>query len=274
MKSFLINEFDVPKGSTLDIRELRNKQANRANIIAEIRKLTDDPRIAMNDTILIYYAGHGATMPPPEGWPGYSPTPPTPEGWSKDVEIQCIVASDVVVSEKNRRHYVSGVVLDRTLSALLHDLADKHGSNIVRRTVDSSTFLVDSRLLSQTVILDCCHSGSGTRDSPQTVRSVDFRDPSGGRITVPSDYDREIWSEFIGRGGVVADEYRHAGLASHVLLAACGSKEVASDGYSFTSALLEYFKTASLRFLSYDVLIRTIDPNNRLSYVTEHLLKR
>ena len=265
MKSFLVNEFDVPKGSTLDIRELRNKQANRANIIAEIRKLTDDPRIAMNDAILIYYAGHGATMPPPEGWPGYSPTPPTPEGWSRDVEIQCIVASDAVVSTENRRHYVSGVVLDRTLSALLHDLADKHGSNIVRRMVNFFAFLVYS-LLSQTVILDCCHSGSGTRDCPQTVRSVDFRDPDGGRITVPSDYDLEIWNKFIGRGGLVADEYRHAGLASHVLLAACGSKEVASDSYSFTSALLKYLKTPSLdlKSLSYEVLIRTIDPNNHL----------
>jgi hypothetical protein len=146
MKSFLVNAFDVPEGSTLDIRELKNKDATRANIIDEICKLKGDNLVKENDAILIYYAGHGATMPPPEGWPGYSSTPPTPKGWPEDVEIQCIVASDVAVSKENQKHHVSGVVLDRTLAALLHDLADTRGSNIVRRAVYSSAFLVHSLL--------------------------------------------------------------------------------------------------------------------------------
>jgi len=96
MKSFLVDAFNVPEGSNLDIRELKNKEATRANIITEICKLKGDNLVKRNDAILIYYAGHGATMPPPEGWPGYSPTPPA-EGWPEDVQIQCIVASDAVV---------------------------------------------------------------------------------------------------------------------------------------------------------------------------------
>jgi hypothetical protein len=141
MKSFLVNAFNVPTGSTLDIRELKDKKATHANIIDELRKLKDDNLVKKNDAILIYYAGHGATMPPPEGWPGYSSTPPMPNGWPEDVEIQCIVASDAVVSKQNQKYCVSGVVLDRTLAALLQDLADKRGSNIVRRAVHASALL-------------------------------------------------------------------------------------------------------------------------------------
>ena len=147
MKSFLIDAFNVPEGSTLDIRELKNEEATRANIIAEICKLKDDDLVKKNDAILIYYAGHGARMPPPKGWPGYSSTPPTPEGWPEDIEIQCIVASDAVVSKENQNYYVSGVVLDRTLAALLHDLADERGNNIVCRLIYSSTFPIQAHNL-------------------------------------------------------------------------------------------------------------------------------
>ncbi|PPQ91266.1 hypothetical protein CVT25_006383 [Psilocybe cyanescens] len=248
MKKFLVAAFDVPEGSNLDIRQLKNKDATRANIISEIRKLKTSGLVKMNDAILIFYAGHGATMPPPEGWPGHSATPPA-EGWPEAAEIQCIVASDVKISQENRKYFANGVVLDRTLAALLHDLADSKGNNI-------------------TVILDCCHSGSGTRDAlePEIVRGVEFKDPEGTRITVQKDYDQETWDKFIdsGRGSVIDHKYRHAGLSSHVLLAACGSKEKASDGYSFTQALLDYLGTASLEALSYVVLMRNIDPKNRL----------
>lgn len=130
MKNFLLDAFDVPQGSILDIRELKNEYATHDNIIAEISKLQNDESIKINDAILIYYAGHGATMPPPEGWPGYSANAPA-DGWPEHTEIQCIVASDAVVSVNNQGYFATGVVLDRTLAGLLHDLADHKGSNIV-----------------------------------------------------------------------------------------------------------------------------------------------
>lgn len=64
-------------------------------------------------------------------------------------------------------------------------------------------------------------------------------------------------------------KYRHAGLESHVLLAACGSEEKASDGYSFTQGLLDYLKRASLSALSYVGLIRGIDLKNPGSVVLQ-----
>lgn len=135
MKSFLLSSFDVPQDSKLDIRQLKNEEATHVNIIAAISKLETDNLVKKNDAILIYYSGHGAAMPPPEGWPGHSRNEPE-GGWPEEAKIQCIVASDASVSKENRGYFASGVVLDRTLAALLHDLADKKGSNIVRQTLN------------------------------------------------------------------------------------------------------------------------------------------
>ncbi|KAH9485774.1 hypothetical protein JR316_0002689 [Psilocybe cubensis] len=242
MKDFLLSSFDVPEGSQLDIRELTNEAATHSKIIDAIRKLEIDPLVKKNDAILIYYSGHGASIPPPEGWPGYSRKEPE-GGWPEKTKIQCIVAADAQVSKENHRHFASGVVLDRTLAALLHNLADKKGSNI-------------------TIILDCCHSGSGTRDASELFRGIEFSSPEGKPITVPGDYQMSIWEKFIdfNRGAVIDYKYRHAGLESHVLLAACGSEERASDGYSFTQGLLNYLKkdTINLSALSYVGLIRGV----------------
>lgn len=138
MERFLVDAFDVPSGSTLDIRTLKNEAAIATNIVKAIQQLMDDDKIKQNDIILIHYAGHGAKMPPPEGWPGWTPTPPLPDGWPEDVEIQCIVAHDVKVSEiRPQKYYATGVVPDRTLNVLLRELADKKGNNIVRFLLSS-----------------------------------------------------------------------------------------------------------------------------------------
>ncbi|KAI0033891.1 hypothetical protein K488DRAFT_69563 [Vararia minispora EC-137] len=243
MHDFLIGAFDVQAPSSIDLRILKNEQATSARIIEAIAKLKDDKKVKQTDVILIYFAGHGATMPPPKGWPGWAPTPPL-GGWTEDVEIQCIVAHDAAVSMVAPSKYsAGGVIPDRTLNVLLRELADAKGNNI-------------------TVILDCCHSSSGTRsadDGPEELnRKVDLKDPMGNRATIPEGYDRRIWGPYFCRGAVLDWEYRHAGLGSHVLIAACGRKEQAADGLSFTQALLELLKQRFLDALSYTLLIKSI----------------
>ncbi|KAI0030607.1 peptidase C14, caspase domain-containing protein, partial [Vararia minispora EC-137] len=132
MKSFLTGAFDSVDGFALDIKVIRNQEATAEKIRSAVESLRTNDVIKRGDPILIYYAGHGSTLPPPEGWPGH------------DVEIQCLVGYDAFCSERDGKYLVEGVVPDRTLAALLHRLADAKGNNI-------------------TVILDCCHSGSGTR---------------------------------------------------------------------------------------------------------------
>lgn len=121
IRNYLVNAFPVPEGRDLDIRSLTNEEATHSAIIQRIAEFKDDPTIKKNDAILIYYAGHGAALPPPPGWPTKS-------------ELQCLVAYDVQVSKSpsGNAYCVDGVVLDVTLATLLRELADVKGNNIVR----------------------------------------------------------------------------------------------------------------------------------------------
>jgi hypothetical protein len=89
-------------------------------------------------------------------------------------------------------------------------------------------------------------------------RTVDLVDPKGNRVTIQGDYDKHIWGPLFTRGAVLDYEYRHAGLGSHVLLAGCGLKEFATDGFSFTQALVQFLQAAFIDALSYTVLIQNI----------------
>ena len=112
----------------------------------------------------------------------------------------------------------------------------------------------------KTVILDCCHSGSGTRsykEPTELVRGID-----AGHV--PSDLDRDFWIDFessqsSGRGTEVNAGFAQHGLRSHVLLAACGSEELALEYKSrglFTQRLLEALTTFEIDKLTYTGLIQ------------------
>ncbi|KAI0031228.1 peptidase C14, caspase domain-containing protein, partial [Vararia minispora EC-137] len=130
VKEFLISSLGVPNDDT-HIRILLNKNATRDRIISSFEELANDSTIKMDDPILIFYAGHGSTLPKPSKWD------------SNSSEIQCLVAHDAGYDNKERT-WVKGVVPDVTLASLLTTLAKEKGNNI-------------------TVVLDCCHSGSGAR---------------------------------------------------------------------------------------------------------------
>ena len=112
----------------------------------------------------------------------------------------------------------------------------------------------------QTVILDCCHSGSGTRnykDPTELARGIDIGN-------IPSDLDRDIWIDFesskiSGRGTEVNAGFTHGGLRSHVLLAACGSEESAIERNGrglFTQRLLDALMTFEIDKLTYAGLLQ------------------
>ncbi|KAF8436545.1 hypothetical protein L210DRAFT_3548334 [Boletus edulis BED1] len=105
-------------------------------------------------------------------------------------------------------------ILDRTIGALIEDIAKAKGDNI-------------------TVIFDCCHSASGTRgqDDECVPRSVDLH------FNIPETLDDYIWGS---RDVSIASNFAYHGLRSHVLLAACREKASAYEhkGRGFTSAHL------------------------------------
>ncbi|KZV76174.1 hypothetical protein PENSPDRAFT_680379 [Peniophora sp. CONT] len=180
------------------------------------------------DPILIYYAGHGSTLPKPEGWTSENP------------RIQCLSPHDARIGADNS---VINVIPDRTFGALLEQLAEAKGNNI-------------------TVILDCCHSGSGTRNDA-VPRGMEFKDGAGTELTISSSYQRDIWVHS-QRGVAYLPKFANAGLTSHVVLAACGPDESAYEDRikhegRFTSAFLSVLETAGTDTLTYAELIRRLD---------------
>ena len=113
----------------------------------------------------------------------------------------------------------------------------------------------------QTVILDCCHSGSGTRGKDDLVRGIG---PVNGKIS--PELDRHLWIGFesskgLERGTDVNADYTHRGLKSHVLLAACGSEESAIERKGrglFTQGLLDTLRTSEIDKLTYARLLQRI----------------
>ncbi|VDB91742.1 unnamed protein product [Peniophora sp. CBMAI 1063] len=183
---------------------------------------------AYGDPILIYYAGHGSTLPKPEGWV------------SENSRIQCLSPHDARVGPNNT---VINVIPDRTFGALLERLADKKGKNI-------------------TVILDCCHSGSGTRNDA-VPRGMEFKSVDDKELTLDPMYQRDLWAS-AQRGIPYMANFANTGLTSHVVLAACGPDESAYEDREkhegrFTSAFLGVLENAGTDTLTYSELIGRLD---------------
>ncbi|KAG8837877.1 hypothetical protein FRC18_007460 [Serendipita sp. 400] len=223
-KSYLETSLSVP---TTQITTLYDAEATRDAIVKSIRDFKDDSRIQNGDPILIFYAGHGGTGKHPTG----------------STEIQILLSYDTSC-EDNKGRKICGVP-DRTMGVLLDELAKAKGDNI-------------------TVIFDCCHSGSLTRDAKRAnlVRGVKQE------IVVPNDLDKDILGSIkdisSGTRSTTSDsKFLKAGLNSHVLLAACGSQETAKEDSAgtrgiFTKALLDVLVTVGAEKLTYADLIERL----------------
>ncbi|CAE6441338.1 unnamed protein product [Rhizoctonia solani] len=205
-QDYLTQELRVPQHQ---ITILLNQQATRSQIVGAFRALGKDPRINVKDPIVIFYAGHGAKLKKPEGWQA-----------STD-HIQALVPYDTKVQDGSGNPVVP--IPDRTVAALLNEVSVSKGNNI-------------------TVIFDCCHSASATREQTTLGRIARYV-PSDELPPIPLDTDKDILpTSSSNRYATIAKGFAHRELRSHVLLAACGSDEVAYEtagSGDFTSALLK-----------------------------------
>ena len=108
VKKYLEESLKVPSGQ---IHTLLNKEASRTAIIDAFSSLRDDGRIVEGDAIFIYFAGHGSEI---EGDVGN--------------KQQVLVPQDYCVTDEK---YVPAIP-DRTIGALISQIAEKKGDNIVR----------------------------------------------------------------------------------------------------------------------------------------------
>ncbi|KAI0345834.1 hypothetical protein BDW22DRAFT_918059 [Trametopsis cervina] len=230
----LVQVLGVPLAN---ITNLRNHQATREKIIQTLEGFAANDDIKRNDPILIYYAGHGATSKAPQEWSNANEI------------IQLLVPHDFsgrLLREPGVRSISNTTdvygIPDRTFGALLNKISAAKGNNI-------------------TVILDCCHSGSATRDLqtphvPPNARSrgleLDvYTPPELDKDIVahrPDQPSRTLWSD---------QTWKTMGLSSHVLLTACGSGEKAFEIENrgvFTKALISLLRSGVQSF-TYSTLI-------------------
>ncbi|KAF7349157.1 hypothetical protein MVEN_01438000 [Mycena venus] len=199
--------------SPTHITNLRNGNATRRAIKESISGLASNKDIKDGNPIVIFFAGHGAQAKAPPGW----------AAGGQHARIQMILPVDFVGSTNNNEDWQG--IPDITLAALLSNLAKAKGDNI-------------------TVIHDCCHSGSSTRNSAVSRR-----------IELPDDYevlesiDRDVDGGH--RVSSVSTGFQKTAMGSHVLLAACSEAMLAQESPddngqkrgNFTRTLLEFLRS-------------------------------
>jgi hypothetical protein len=205
--------------------------------------IATDVRIPKGATIVIYYSGHGCLAAPPVGWPSRE-------------KIQSLVPHDMYYEGDE----IKAGFTDIKFGQLLESIANEKGDNIVRSFLP---FEFDLSTYAQTVILDCCHSASGTRVARDNmiVATRSFNLPLNAK------FDRNAMIHNSFRSSNVPKIERNKGLASHVLLAACTDKEEAREDNAcivmrgrFTLALTELLRSGDLQSLTYTDIIQRLSP--------------
>ncbi|KZT03693.1 uncharacterized protein LAESUDRAFT_331738 [Laetiporus sulphureus 93-53] len=229
---YLTGNLGVPPAH---IKFLRNEEATREAILAAFQShLLENPEIQNGDAIVFYYAGHGSRVESPREWL-------VPDGNM----IETICPHDES-TEDVTGNVVCGIP-DRTFSALMRRLAHQKGDNI-------------------TAIFDSCHSGGMSRNNmrARTIPTKVSASPP------PADLDKDIWTWGLNaRAATTAVPlgFQYKAMASHVMLAACRSSELALEASAeaepcgaFTTALVKALRECSLLHTSYVRLMEML-PN-------------
>lgn len=182
----------------LRVRTLLDAEATREAVIAAFREHLG--QAVEGDTAFFHYSGHGAQAPAP------------PEMWAVEPD-----------------HQLETLVLFDSRQPGKWDLADKELGALVAEVAAKGPHV--------SVVLDCCHSGTGTRSLDDVVE----------RLAPDDDRQRPIGTFLWGDDGAATTTRGAAWeqpVAPHVLLAACRAgetaKEVSDDGArhgAFSSAM-------------------------------------
>lgn len=196
------------------IAVLKNEQATRAAIIAALTDLAKRTDIHSDTQVLIHFSGHGSQM--------QNQDRSEPDGFD-----------ETIVSHDARTKGPNGYIFD---------IPDKTLAGIIEQLARKTPYI--------TVILDCCHSGSGTRsldDDRPPVR----RAPQELRIP-PADLDEAIRSN--SGNATRGDSGWAKSEPTHVLLAGCLDKEESNEysGPHARQGALTYFWLEYLRQMPTD----------------------
>lgn len=227
-QDYLMKGLRVPEDQ---ISTLFNERATRSAIIEAFKDLSKDCRINEGDPIFIFYAGHGGQKTPHPDW----------KEPNKKIEViipyDCTDDSDSLIPHPV---FVPSIP-DITIAALINQIATEKGNNI-------------------TVVLDSCHSASGTRGGGENS-STRVRSALLGDLEFDSNTDRDIW-DCHSRGTRPYTGSSRRGLKSHMLISACRSfeKAIEHEGRGKLSvALLNLLDVVSPKKLRYCDILPNIE---------------
>ncbi|KAH6910782.1 caspase domain-containing protein [Coprinopsis sp. MPI-PUGE-AT-0042] len=235
-EQLLLDKLNVPSSQIIN---LRDEKASRQNIL---KALTDDLLRITSDckdpAIIIYYAGHGASIEKPKGWEFWATN-------SNNIELLC--PSDMGLPLGQDGTDVVDGIPDRTICRLLNKLSRARGNNI-------------------TLILDCCHSAGINRNTTSPVpagyipRRIQRPPPLSARVD-ESIYEAAIDDRAARLTANPAGSFAGRFQDSHVLMAACGREQTAFEFQGsglFTQSLLSALEACGVLTTTYDGLLPRI----------------
>lgn len=221
ISQWLINDLGVPKEH---IRLLLDSKATKSNLEDTIMEhLINNPDIEHGDAVFIYFAGHGSQLSAPADWFQDD----QPDGF---VDILCTYDHDAA----NSSGRLVGIS-DRSMQALLDDLADVKGDNI-------------------TFVLDCCFSPLQGQTNSHDGRQVRWT-PTVKAMS--DDLYQGLWPSARGKSCARGSGFCESQPKNYILLAACEQGEKATegkDGGKFTGAFLKTVANVALHRTSYALL--------------------
>lgn len=194
------------------IKMLTEQEAKRATIIKTFKEfLIENKDIPKGAQILFHFSGHGSQM--------LSRSKFEPDG-----------RDETIVPYDSRTRNVYDIP-DKTLAGMLRKLAEKKGNNI-------------------TVVLDCCHSGSGTRALDDAILQTRRIDPS--LVRLPDGVDEEWYATIDSSNRSLGPSGWESNDSQHVLIAGCRAHEESREhrppsGDRMTFGALTYFMLDWLR---------------------------
>ncbi|WP_036263217.1 caspase family protein [Mesorhizobium sp. WSM2561] len=217
---------EIRKGSDCDVhlKLLKNAEATRSNIVEGFRSHLS--KAGVGDTVLFYYSGHGSQEDSP------------PEFWH--IEPDHLDETLVCYDSREEGHW---------------DLADKELAGLIAEISRRDPHVL--------CVLDCCHSGSGTRAALESGAAV-RRAPTDPRhrpietfLEETLDAKRGPDDQTSGSGWAIVPS------GKHVLLAACRADETAKEVVeagkhqgAFTAALLAALRQTNGQITYRDLLKR------------------
>jgi hypothetical protein len=233
-ESLTTSGLSIRSFGNLHICRLENAQATYVNMVLGFREHLQHAKA--DDVVWFHFSGHGAEQYTAEEFLTLEPN-------GKDQTLVCY--QDDPTSQFH--------LADKELAILLHEVKLSQGNEVTNK----------NQII---VSLDCCHSGSGTRDfefvKDLKSRKADLDLPRSRAIAAQSENGIRSIDSYIGDYSTQWQKNKQIQipLTSHVLLSACESVQLAGDlprGGVFTSGLIDALTAANGELNYSDLYIRT-----------------